>query len=127
MTDLTEVGGKEWQERQELPPPSSDSVPAGSSDAMKMTAMKRQVGRLQKAARRCFIVSNGEAVQTADFLRRAFPRLTKFENWRYRAARRAALRFAIPVGRSERKGRPLLWMPNKELRQLIGGPRQSDS
>ena len=104
---------------------SPSSATAGYFGTMKR---RRKVGRLQRAVRRVFAASNGEVAQTADFLRRAFPRLTKFEGWRYRAARRAAMRFAIPIGRSEHgKGRPVLWVPNKELRQFIGGPQHSDS
>ena len=83
---------------------------------------RRKVGRLQRAVRRVFAASNGEVAQTADILRRAFPGLTKFEGWRYRAARRAAMRFAIPIGRSERgKGRPVLWAPRPELMARIKG------
>jgi hypothetical protein len=83
--------------------------------------MKDRVGKLQRATRRAFAYSNGEVITTADILRHAFPRLTRFEPWRYQDARRAALRFAVRVGRSSGKGRPVVWRPTPTLLALIRG------
>jgi hypothetical protein len=87
-----------------------------------IAAMKKdRIGRLQRATRRAFAYANGEAITTADILRHAFPRLTRFEPWRYQDARRAALRFAVRVGRSTGKGRPVVWRPTPELLARIKG------
>jgi hypothetical protein len=82
--------------------------------------MKDRVGKLQRATRRALAYADGEAI-TGDILRHAFPRLMRFEPWRYQDARRAAVRFAIRVGRSTGKGRPAMWVPRPELRRLIKG------
>jgi hypothetical protein len=89
--------------------------------------MRRCIGRLQKMVRRELIIRAGKPATTVDFMKRAFPRLDHYARWNYRAVRRAALRFAIPVGRSScGKGRAVVWVPTPELLKLIR-PRHSDS
>ena len=85
--------------------------------------MKNRVGKLQRGTRRALIVADGQAVTTTDILRHTFPRLEgQFLHWQFKDARRAAVRFAIPIGRSERgKGRPVLWAPRPELLAQIKG------
>jgi hypothetical protein len=82
--------------------------------------MKRKVGRLQRAVRRVFAANNGQPALTTDFMM-AFPTRSTFVNADYFDMRRAAHRFAIPIGRSSNngKGRPLIWLPNDELLRLV--------
>jgi hypothetical protein len=93
----------------------------------------KPMGRVEKIVRRLLIEAAGEAICTTDIVRRAYParpRLrigpgqhqTKFTVDRYRAARRAARRFAVPIGRSPRgRGKPVIWAPKPSLRALITG------
>jgi len=82
--------------------------------------MRRCFGKLQRATRRALIVANGHPIKTGEILRYAFPRLDRYEGWRYRAARRAATRFAVPIGRSATgQGRPVMWVANEELQRRI--------
>jgi hypothetical protein len=72
--------------------------------------------------RRELIARNGGSATTTDFMKRAFPRLDQYTNWNYRAVRRAALRYALPVARSDRgKGRAVIWVPRPELQRAIKG------
>ena len=90
--------------------------------------MKNRIGKLQRATRRALIYSDAQPVTTRDILRVAYPRQDRFLHWQYKDARRAAPRFAIPSGRSDRgKGRAVNWVPRPELLDLIRGPRRSDS
>jgi hypothetical protein len=86
---------------------------------MLVAAMKDRIGWLQRAVLRELVIRNGEPATTADFLRRAFPRMRRFEPWRYEDTRRAAKKFAVRVGRAGSKGRPVTWMPNADLQKRI--------
>ena len=82
---------------------------------------KPRVGRLQRDVRRCFIAADGCPLAVSDFLPRCYPRAQSYARWQYRAVGRAARRFGVSLGRAEsRQGRPVIWIPNAELRRLIG-------
>jgi hypothetical protein len=70
--------------------------------------MRVCLGRLQKATRHAFVYSDARPITTGEILRRAYPRQNRFLHWQYKDARRAALRFATPIGRANSQGRPLL-------------------
>jgi hypothetical protein len=72
---------------------------------------KWRVGRVQRQVRRAFLASNGKPLSTAELIRRAYPRLRKFESWRYRQVREAAERWAVRIGVAGLRGEPVLWMP----------------
>jgi hypothetical protein len=96
------------------PAPASNYRPNMPIDA------KPRVGRLQRDVRRCFIAADGRPLTISDFLPRCYPRVQSFSHWQYRAVGRAARQFGVPLGRAEsRQGRPVIWIPNDELRRLI--------
>ena len=73
-------------------------------------ASKSRLGRIKRAVRRQFILSDGKPILTRSVLERAYPRLRKFTWWHYLAARRALRQEAIVVGRNRfGRGRPALW------------------
>jgi hypothetical protein len=85
---------------------------------------KNRNGRVQKAVRRAFIMSDGKPLSTSDLMRWAFPKLDgRYEQlWRYWSVHRAAERYAIKIGRADRGyGPPVLWAPNAELLRQIKG------
>jgi hypothetical protein len=72
-------------------------------------ASKSRIGRIRRAAKRCFIASGG-TISIRDVLERAYPRLKRFTAWHYLAARRALRKEAIIIGRIRfGRGRPALW------------------
>jgi hypothetical protein len=76
---------------------------------MRAIASKSRVGRVRRAVKRCFIVSDG-MISIGDVLRRAYPRLQRFSAWHYLAARRALRKEATIIARNRRgRGRPALW------------------
>jgi hypothetical protein len=81
---------------------------------------KDRIGRIQVAIRRSFIAANGRPLTIRDFLRSAFPRTTQHSHWQRKSCHRAIPRFGICLGRMPGWGRPNLWVPNAELRRLIG-------
>jgi hypothetical protein len=84
--------------------------------------MKNRIGKLQRATRRALIYSDAQPVTTRDILSVAYPRQGRFLHWQYKDARRAAVRFATPVGRSDcGKGRAVIWVPRPELQRAIKG------
>jgi hypothetical protein len=73
-------------------------------------AVQKRLGRVKRAARRAFIVSNGEPITSRDVLERAYPRLNRFDGWHRWSAHRALSEFASIVGRNRfGRGRPNLW------------------
>src|SRR6478752_1956531 len=74
-------------------------------------ASKSRIGRIRRAAKREFILSDGQPITIPQVLRRAYCRLRRFTWWHYLAARRA-LRSegAIQIARCRfGRGRPGLW------------------
>ena len=91
---------------------------------MLVVTMKGRIGRIERAARRELIARNGGPATTGDFVRRAWPRLTRFEIRHYRSARRAAEKFAVRLGRSERgRGKPVIWIARPALLRAIRGEK----
>jgi hypothetical protein len=75
-------------------------------------ASESRLGRIKRAVRRQFILSRGEPILTRSVLERAYPRLSRFTDWHYLAARRALRQEAIVVARRRfGRGRPNLWTP----------------
>jgi hypothetical protein len=71
---------------------------------------KNRLGRLRRAVRRCFIVSNGGPICISDVLKRAYPRLRTFPCGHRWSVRVALLREAEVIGRMLKgRGRPNLW------------------
>jgi hypothetical protein len=79
---------------------------------LRAIASRNRAGRILRAVRRCFIVSQGEPILSADVLLRAYPRLKCFLRGHRRAAWRALVREAEPIARCRfGRGRPYLWAP----------------
>jgi hypothetical protein len=79
-------------------------------DYMRAIASKSRIGRIRRAVRRGFILSDGAPIFVRDVLERAYPRLKRFTAWHYLAARRALRKEAIIIGRIRfGRGRPALW------------------
>lgn len=79
-------------------------------------ASKSRIGRIRRAVRRGFILSDGAPILTRTVLERAYPRLKRFTAWHYLAARRALRQEAIIVGRNRYgRGRPNLWLPKNKI------------
>jgi hypothetical protein len=75
-------------------------------------ASKSRIGRIRRAVKREFILSNGEPILTRSVLERSYPRLRRFTWWHYLAARRALRSEAVVVARNRHgRGRPNLWLP----------------
>lgn len=69
-----------------------------------------RIGRIKRAVRRQFILSDGRPILTRSVLERAYPRLRRFTDWHYLAARRALRQEAMVVARMRfGRGRPNLW------------------
>lgn len=79
-------------------------------------ASQKRIGRIKRAVRRQFILSDGEPILTRSVLERAYPRLSRFTDWHYLAARRALRQEAVIVGRNRYgRGRPNLWAPKRDM------------
>jgi hypothetical protein len=89
--------------------------------------MATRIGRLEHIIRRMLIESKGQPIRTSEIVRRCykqqprtFPGRTKFEIWHHLNARKAAMRWAIPIGRSDRgAGRSVIWAPKPALAALL--------
>jgi hypothetical protein len=82
-------------------------------------AKRPRLGHIQIAVRRSFVAADGRPLMVRDFLARAFPLTTEHKHWMRKSVHRALPKFGIPIGRSARRGRPIVWMPNADLRRLI--------
>ena len=81
-----------------------------SREYLRLIASKSRIGRVKRAVKREFILSDGKPILTRKVLERAYPRLSRFTWWHYLAARRALRQEAIVVGRNRfGRGRPNLW------------------
>ena len=82
---------------------------------MRAIASKSRIGRIRRAVRRGFILSDGAPILIRTVLERAYPRLKRFAAWHYLAARRALRQEAMIVGRNRHgRGRPALWIPRSD-------------
>jgi hypothetical protein len=79
---------------------------------LRAIASEKRLGRILRAARRAFIVSNSEPILARAVLERAYPRLKQFTDWQRWSVRRALLMEAEVIGRMLKgRGRPNLWAP----------------
>jgi hypothetical protein len=61
-------------------------------------------------------------------MRRCYPRLTKYQSWRYRQVRESATRWAEPIGVAEARGAPVLWAPKSTTyRSSVGHDEKLDT
>src|SRR5262249_51985438 len=73
-------------------------------------ASEKRLGRIKRAVRREFLLSNGQPIVARQILERAFPRVRSFLDWHRWSVRRALLQEAVCVGRHLRfRGRPCIW------------------
>ena len=80
---------------------------------------KKRVGRVQLQIRRALIAADGRPVQIGDLLPRCFPAARNYPRWMRKSVHRALPRFAVPLERTNTRGRPIMWAPNPELMRLI--------
>jgi|SRR6516162_3879781 len=78
-------------------------------------------GRVMRQIRRCFVAAGGRALCVGDLLPRIYPHVDRYKHWHRWSCRRALLRYAMPVGRADARGRPIIWAPKPELMRLITG------
>jgi hypothetical protein len=65
-------------------------------------------------------MSRGEPLTTAQLVDRCYPARVIFgddKSWYRQNVRRAALKLAVPCGRSHKRGRPILWAPREPIRE----------
>src|SRR5262249_40305842 len=76
-----------------------------------------RIGHIQRAIRRSFIASYGAPRTTTQLAARAYCRQkTPLQSWQYRSVRKAASRWAVPVGLAKgRRGLAILWRPKPEF------------
>jgi hypothetical protein len=75
---------------------------------------KNRIGRVQRAVRRALIAAE-RPVCTGEIMRWAFPRLDRYEPWRYWSVHRAASKFAIRLGK---QGGSIIWGPAPDATYL---------
>ena len=76
-------------------------------------------GRVMRQVRRCFIAAGGKPLSTSQIMPWIYPRLDRFKHWHRWSARRALLRYAVPIGRSETgRGLPIIWVPRRTEKPL---------
>jgi hypothetical protein len=81
---------------------------------MRAIASKNRMGRIRRAVRRAFILSDGKPILARDVLERSYPRLRIFLRGHRRAVWRALCMDAVCIGRQLRgRGRPNLWAPKR--------------
>jgi len=69
-------------------------------------------GRVMRQTRRAFVAAGGKPLRIGDVLPWIYPQLDRFKHWHRWSARRALLRYAVPIGRSETgRGLPVIWAP----------------
>jgi hypothetical protein len=62
-----------------------------------------------RQVRRRLIAADGLPLCTGEFLAWAYPHVERFKHWHRHNCRRALLRYAMPLGRGEGQGRPVIW------------------
>ena len=85
-------------------------------ERLRAIASQKRLGRIRGAVRRAFILSNDQPICVGDFLKRAYPRLKRFQAWHRWSVRRALLRDAVVIGRKRfGSGRANLWAPRPRI------------
>ena len=69
-------------------------------------------GRVMRQVRRAFVAAQNKPLCIGDVLPWIYPHLDRFKHWHRWSARRALLRYAVPIGRSTKgRGLPVIWAP----------------
>ena len=68
-----------------------------------------RLGRVQRQIRRAFIANNYRPMTTLDLVRWCYPTTTKPRHWHTFAVRRAAPKFATPIGHRRCRGNTVIW------------------
>jgi hypothetical protein len=90
-----------------------DTRPSRSPSRAHLIAIssKSRIGRLRRAIKRAFIVSNGQPLTTTAILQRAYPRFTRIPCGYRWGFRRALRQEAVAIARMRYgRGRPNLWV-----------------
>jgi len=67
-------------------------------------------GRVMRQVRRAFVAAGGNPLSTSEIMPWIYPQLTSYKHWHRWSARRALLRYAEPIGRSQSgRGQPVIW------------------
>jgi hypothetical protein len=76
-------------------------------------------GRLKDTIRFAFVMSRGKPLTTGELMNCCYPASVLFgdKSWYRQNVRRAALKLAVPCGRSHKRGRPILWAPRDPIRE----------
>jgi hypothetical protein len=80
---------------------------------MTVIASLPREGRVMRQVRRCFVARGAKPLCVGDLLPWVYPRLTLAQHWHRWSIRRALLRYAVPIGRRDTQGRPVIWRPNR--------------
>jgi hypothetical protein len=91
-----------------------DTRPARSPSREHLIAIssRSRIGRLRRAIKRAFIVSNGQPLTTTAIMRRAYPRMRRVPAGYRWGLRRALRQEAVAIARMRYgRGRPNLWVP----------------
>ncbi len=87
-----------------------------------------RIGHVQRQIKRSFVAGDGKPLTTGDLIRRAYPRLTKFDSWQYAQVRLSAERWAVRIGTAPgRHGASILWAPKPEIRRLVASALPNSS
>src|SRR5512132_2785734 len=79
-------------------------------------ASDSRVGRVKRAVKRAFILSDGKPILASAVIAMAFPRVKRPTDWQRWSVRRALLQEAVCIARHRRgRGRPGLWSPNPTI------------
>jgi len=79
---------------------------------MAVIASLPREGRVMRQVRRSFVAAGGKPLSTSQIMPWAYPELARFKYWHRWSVRRALMRYATPLGRSDSRGRPVVWHPN---------------
>jgi hypothetical protein len=85
-------------------------------------ASEKRTGRVRRAVKREFILSDGQPILASQVIARAFPRIKRVLDWHRWSVRRALLQEAVVVARNRfGRGRPNLWVPLSDQQRVYGG------
>jgi len=102
---------KKNRENKDRVPGTGEARTRPRSEHLRLIASKKRMGRIRRAVRREFILSDGKPILARDVLERSYPRLKVFLRGHRRAVWRALCIDAECVGRMLRgRGRPSLWV-----------------
>ena len=82
---------------------------------MTVIASLPREGRVMRQVRRCFVARGAKPLCMGDLLHWVYPRITHAQHWHRWSIRRALLRYAVPIGRRDTRGRPVIWRPTRSV------------